>query len=114
MLVHRLFPAALISALCACSGTSPYHGAADAKSALSVRNFSSGATTTSDSTGKTLTLQLPPGTQQYDVLVALLTQGASNQTFTPPTGWTAIPDAIASVGTSSIKSQAYYKVAGAS
>lgn len=62
------------------------------------------------STNSTVTVNKPTGTQQNDLMIAVMQSGASGGSFTYPTGWTQ--STIDTTGNSS--AAVAYKVAGAS
>jgi len=90
----------------------------EVEAAISVRNTGLGTTgATGTTTATTVTISVPSGTINGDVMVANITVYGTTVTFTTPTGWTLVPNLTTS-GTASgtagtdVRMNSYYKVAG--
>lgn len=72
-------------------------------------------TSTTATAAASLSIAIPPGTAQDDVLIAVLTiQGGSNQTLASPADWSVLPNMDWMVGPTGTRTHAFWKVAGAS
>lgn len=74
--------------------------------------FRAAATGNNAGGSTTLSIGMPSGTVQNDVMIAVISvRGGTGVTITPPSGWNLINSATS---TTVLKSSTYYKVAGAS
>ena len=91
------------------AGTTACHAKPPVAPGPAVRASSSGV-----SSSGSLTLALPAGTQQNDVLVATVAhQGGVNRTASAPAGWTLVPNTDWADGTNA-RIRAWYRIAGPS